>query len=422
MSNALAISAVTAVLQHYLSNVYSGLSALFGGNVALSSKAPDIVQTEIGNGAHLQNQVNVFLHQVTHNAGWRNVGLASVGADGKTQLNNPPLALDLHYLLTAYGSNDWQAEALLGHALLLLHQNPIVSRDDIRAALAALPLSDPGNPLSTALGLSGLADQIEMIKITPSTLGREEMAWLWTALKADYRPTFPFQVSVVLLQTEKSLSFAFPVLSRNIGVHPIQLAQILAVTPPKGQVAAAPGDTVTVTGEFLKGATQVQLVNQRLAIQTTVPAAAVTNTSLTFTVPVETALNPFPAGIYTLAILFTDAASNILQTTASLSLAVAPVLHIVPPPTVVKSVTETLVTILCNPKVQPSQTAYLSIGSFSAPAQRFEVATATLTFQFVPPLPNGSQLARLVVDESPGQIDVNWVANPPTFLGPKVTI
>ena len=101
MSNALAISAVTAVLQHYLSNVYSGLSALFGGNVALSSKAPDIVQTEIGNGAHLQNQVNVFLHQVTHNAGWRNVGLASVGADGKTQLNNPPLALDLYYLLTA---------------------------------------------------------------------------------------------------------------------------------------------------------------------------------------------------------------------------------------------------------------------------------------------------------------------------------
>ena len=46
------------------------------------------------------------------------------------------------------------------------------------------------NPLWNALASTGLADQIEMIKLTPSTLGREEMAWVWTALKADYRPTY----------------------------------------------------------------------------------------------------------------------------------------------------------------------------------------------------------------------------------------
>ena len=422
MSSALAISAVTAVLQHFLRNVYSGLSPIFGGNVVLSSKAPDIVQAEIGSGGTLQNQVNVFLHQVTHNVGWRNVGLASVGSDGATQLNNPPLALDLHYLLTAYGSQDWQAEALLGHALMLLHQNPIVARDDIRSALAALPISDPGNPLSSALGLSGLADQIEMIKISPSTLGREETAWLWTALKADYRPTFPFQVSVVLLQSEKRMAFAFPVLSRNIVVHPIQLAQLLAVTPPKAQVAAAPGDTVTVTGEFLKGATSVSLSNQRLAVQTTVPATSVAQTSLSFVVPVETVLHPFPAGIYALSVLFTDSAGKVLQTTAPLPLAVAPVLHVVPPPTVVKSATDTIVTILCNPAVQPSQIAFLSIGSTSAAAQQISVSTGSLTFRFAPPLANGSQLGRLTVDESPSQIDVNWLATPPAFLGPMVTI
>ena len=99
MSNALAISAVTAALQFYLGNVYSGLSTLFGGNVTVSSQAPDLVQNSLGNGSTLQNQVNLFLHQVTPNAAWRNVGMPSVGGDGKSQLQNPPLALDLHYCL-----------------------------------------------------------------------------------------------------------------------------------------------------------------------------------------------------------------------------------------------------------------------------------------------------------------------------------
>ena len=51
MSDALAISGVTAVLEYYLGNVYTGLSSIFGGNVTLSAKAPDLVQAEIGSGA-----------------------------------------------------------------------------------------------------------------------------------------------------------------------------------------------------------------------------------------------------------------------------------------------------------------------------------------------------------------------------------
>ena len=154
MSSALAISGVTAALQYYLGNVYSGLSSLFGGTVVVSSQAPDLVQNSLGDGSTLQNQVNLFLHQVTHNVGWRNVGLPSLAADGKTVLKNPPLALDLHYLLTAYGSSDWQAEALLGYALLMLHQNPVIARSQVSAALQALPTSNPSNPLSAELGAS----------------------------------------------------------------------------------------------------------------------------------------------------------------------------------------------------------------------------------------------------------------------------
>jgi len=420
MSSALAISAVSAVLQYYLNNVFTGLTALFGTHVSLSAKAPDLVQSEVGTGKTAKNQVNLFLHQVTFNPGWRNVDQPWLATDGKTQLKSPPLALDLHYLLTVYGSNDWQAEGLLGYALMMLHQNPVMTREDIRSAFSKLPANYPGNPLSTPVGSSGLADQIEMIKIIPSTLGREEMAWLWTALKADYRPTFPFQVSVVLMQPEPALSLAFPVLHRRIHAKPIVPAQILAVTPPNRQVSVAPGDTVTVTGEFLSGASQVSLTNARLAVATTVAAASVTSTSLQFVVPND-AVN-FPAGIYSLSVLFNNATGSTQQSTASLPLAVAPVIHLAPPPVVVQSATTTQITIICNPNVRPSQSASLALGGTSVSAQPFDVSTNTLVFVFSPALPTGLTLARLVVDGSPSVVNVNWNAHPPVFLGPMVTV
>jgi Pvc16 N-terminal domain len=237
MSNALAIAGVTSVLEYLLTNVYAGAGL---GSVSISALAPDLIQSGSASGSDTPLQVNLFLHQVTYNAAWRNVGQPSVAADGKTRLDNPPLALDLHYPLTAYGSEDCEAEALLGFAIQMMHETPVIPRSQITLGLTSLPGS---NPVSGLLGASGLADQIEMIKITPATLGREELAWLWTALKADYRPTFPFQVSVVLIGPQFAASTGLPVLSRNIAVQAGPTPQLLAVVPPTGQAAAAVGNT-----------------------------------------------------------------------------------------------------------------------------------------------------------------------------------
>ena len=150
-------------------------------------------------------------------------------------MGNPPLALDLHYLLTAYGSEDCEAEALLGFAIQFMHETPIIPRSQITLGLTSLPGS---NLVSGLLATSGLADQFEMIKITPATLGREELAWLWTALEADYRPTFPFQVSVVLIEPQFATSNGLPVLSRNITAQAGPTPQLIEAVPPTGQVAA----------------------------------------------------------------------------------------------------------------------------------------------------------------------------------------
>ena len=428
MSNALAISGVTAVLQYCLTQVYNSTSAL--PSVKVSAVAPDLF-ADSSTTDNSSLRVNVFMHQATFSSAWRNAGLPSLSADGVTRLKNPPLALDLHYLLTAYASEDTQAEALLGYAILMLFENPVLSRDVIRKALNSATVM---NPLGSAIATTGLADQIETIKITPATLGREEMAWIWTALKSDYRPTFPFQVSVVLIDPQLQTSFALPVLSRNIGAEAGSLAglaaglppRLLAVQPPVRQTASAPGDTVTVSGQNLSGASQVALLNQRLGLRyppfALVPAA-VTAASVSFPVP-EDPVN-LPAGMYSLWLILEDSGGSIVGATNILPLAIAPRILPFGAGAAVSNAAGTLVTLTCDPQVLPNQSVSLSLAGSMAgmavPAQPFTVQTATLTFQF-PALAAGSYVAQLRVDGVDSPIGVQWSPLPPTFSGPVFTV
>jgi hypothetical protein len=426
MSDALAISAVSFVLQYYLFNLYSTVSAEFGGNVQVSSLAPDMAQALVTGATSPQPRVNLFLHQVTFNPSWRNVGLPSLAADGATRLKNPPLALDLHYLLTAYGTVDWQAEALLGYALLMMHQNPVIARADITAAFNALPGGtilppyEPGNPVSSFLAASGLADQLEMIKITPATLGREEMAWLWTALKADYRPTFPFQVSVVLITPPVQTTFSFPVISVSLTAQPGPPAQLLQVAPPTGVAVPASGDTVTITGLSLAGATQVTLTNARLGIDHSVAPTSVTDTTVKFVVPPDTAANPMPAGTYELSLLLVDPNGN-QQRTGTIQLAVAPVIVTA---TATTTAANTTVNVTCSPNVTPAQSVSFILDSLSAPAQPIPLTTNSLNFQFTPPLIAGSShVMRLQVDGISSQVNlISPLPAAPPYFKPTVTV
>ena len=373
MSSALALAGVSAVLQFYLTNLYTPASALFGGTVVVSAKAPDLVQEAFTAGSP-ENQVNLFLHQVTHNVGWRNQDLPSIAADGRTRLSNPPLALDLHYLLTAYGSEDWQAEALLGFALLMLHENPVLTRNDISTAIAKLPINDPTNPLSTPLGTAGLADQIEMLKISPASLGREEMAWLWTALKADYRPTFPFQVSVVLIAPANPAVMPPPVLVRDIVVQASMVSPLPAITvilPAAGQPAATLNTTVTVQGNHLTGATGVVLSNSLRGINQTLVPTVLSDISMTFMPPDLGTPAELPAGIYDLSVQVPWMATA--TTTNSLPFAIAPEILAGAPTALAAG--NTTVTVPCRPFLQPGQQAFLIIGGQQAAADPFTVAT-----------------------------------------------
>ena len=183
-------------------------------------------------------------------SGWRNEGLPSRDASGRTRLSNPPLALNLHYLISAYGSADLHAEILLGYAMQLLHENPVLTRDAIRTALQPSP--DVGTtlpPALRALADSGLQDQVEQLSITPEFLSTEEMSKFWTATLAHYRPSAAYEVSVVLIQAEEPAPLPLPVLTRQIAVNPNLLPlvpNITAVVPAGSQPVVQLGTTVTL--------------------------------------------------------------------------------------------------------------------------------------------------------------------------------
>jgi uncharacterized protein DUF4255 len=258
MSSALAIASVTAVLRNLLDNgMVDDRVNVSVGSVTVSALAPDLIPLEQNAGSRL----NLFLYQVTPNQGWRNVGLPSRNGDGD-RLTNAPLALDLHYLLTAYAGHDLHAEILLGYGMQILHETPVLVRPAIRRALGAPGLvTDPESALPPeleALGASELAEQVEAIKITPQPMNTEEVSRLWAAFQSRYRPSTPYMASVVLIEARRSTRAPLPVRARQLYVVPFHepvIERVLAEdgSPPGPAVPILARHRLVIQGHRLRG-------------------------------------------------------------------------------------------------------------------------------------------------------------------------
>ena len=155
----------------------------FKRTLLLSPKRVNVSQTQD------PNQLNLFLYLALPNHGGSGFDLPTRDSAGN-RVRNTPLALDLYYLVTAYGSSNYFAEIILGHAMQALHENPILPRDTIRTKLQ--PGADPSNA-DEALATSGIAEQMEQIKVSPEKLSTEELSRLWSAIGAEYRPTAAYR-------------------------------------------------------------------------------------------------------------------------------------------------------------------------------------------------------------------------------------
>ena len=201
MSNALSIAAVTATIKNLLENGLVGDAiAASVGDVLVSAIPPDKIQV----GTDERAQINLFLYHVTQN---RNVDWISRTNDNdkvKPRSTNPPLALDLHYLLTAYGPKDFQSEILLGYAMQLLHSSPLIKFEVIENALKNAAQISTSNVFSQALAgvsVSDLALKIGQIKLSPEFLNMDDTSKIWSALQTNYRPSATYNASMVLIES-----------------------------------------------------------------------------------------------------------------------------------------------------------------------------------------------------------------------------
>lgn len=436
MSNALAIAGVSAVLKDLLDSglIDHQVTDALGAGVLVSSLAPDVVPIT-GDGA--VPRLNLFLHQVTPNAAWRNVELPSVNSSGRC-VRNPPLALDLHYLLTAYGIAELQAEVLLGYGMQLLHDNPVLSRAAIRTALNPSPVSGALLPsVYQALRSADLAEQVELLKITPTAMNQEEMSRLWSALTAHYRPSAAFQVSVVLIESQAPAISPLPVLTRGQRIAGSERDEGVFVTP--GLVPPYPtlesvrvvahqtpstlqaGDVATVRGHHLAGASRFLVLRNdafKLDHEIALPDGS-DDTTLDFTANLPASL---PAGLYRLELRVLRPGEAAPRTSNSLPVALAPAITF-PPVAMTRGAGNMLsLRIGCQPNVRVGQKVALLMDTREAPAQPFNTSTATLEFNFADAPPAGATpLLRLKVDGIES-ITVNRGARPPAFFNHRITL
>jgi hypothetical protein len=410
---------------------------MMGTQVKVSVQAPDRVVPANGPEA---SQINLFLHQVTPNTGWCNQGLPTRDPDGE-RVGNAPLALDLHYLLSAYSAADLHAEILLGYAMQLFHETPVLTRRAIRAALIPSPDIDPTLPSKLrALASAGLERQVEQIRISPQYLNTEEMSKLWTAMQSHFRPTAAYLVSVVLIEAARPLRTPLPVLSRG-PVDPasgrergVVVGPGLAppgptlerVVPAGGQPAARLGEPVELAGYQLGGSNRsVVLANDRFEIEEALPAVAPGGdaaTRIAFTIPAARAAD-FPAGVYRLSARLLQAGETEPRETNRLALTIVPQMSGLPLTVARDGAGTAHITIAFVPALRAGQRAALILGQHAFTPLPYTAPVTSLQFEIAHAVA-GDYLARLRIDGFDSPV-VDYATVPPDvpgFLDQRIVI
>jgi len=204
MSDHAAIAGVSATLQALL---YDRMERPGSDDVEVTVGPPRFPPKD--GGAELEKaRVNLFLYRVTEHAYLENQEIP--GRGGSSGYGQPPLSLNLHYLLTAYGNeqisrygstngfDEKVGHAVLGSAMRVLHDHRVVNESLVSVRPpSGVPLLDPG-----------LRGEREHIKVSLEPLSLEDITKVWTALSLRCRLSASYAVSVV--QIEGTLPRRFP--------------------------------------------------------------------------------------------------------------------------------------------------------------------------------------------------------------------
>lgn len=256
MSTSQAIAGVTIMLDFLITEgIYQELE---GGNLeAVTTKPLDTARSD-----DTTNQINIFLFQTLPNSAWRNMDIPKKVKPGET--GKPPLALNLYYLITGYekSEDELQGQILLGIAMRVLHDHPLIRPQDIDRAIKFLQ-----EPKKKILEQSDLKNQAERIAITPTTLSLEDLSRLWGTFHTGYRLSAAYEVSVVLIESKRPVKTPLPVLMigsedkgimAQTGLIP-PVPSLTAIKLPKNQYYFTVGNNLILVGNNLNSENPVEV-------------------------------------------------------------------------------------------------------------------------------------------------------------------
>ncbi|MDQ1012577.1 DUF4255 domain-containing protein [Streptomyces sp. NPDC002867] len=227
MSNALAVATVTQALALLIE---SNLGPEMDIAVKVETRKPP-------NEPPAEPTITVFLYQVTPNPSMRNADLPTRASDG-TLRKRAAAALDLHYLISAYGEEaELVGQRLIGCVVRTLHEIPVLPKDVIELA-AERPY----------LAGSDLAESPQKVRFSPIVMDIDETSKLWGMLhQTPYSLSVAYQASLVLLEGRERPTPAKPVEERTVKVLPFGAPGAPVppgpVEPPAPEDAASPEPT-----------------------------------------------------------------------------------------------------------------------------------------------------------------------------------
>ncbi|HEV2708104.1 MAG TPA: Pvc16 family protein [Pyrinomonadaceae bacterium] len=243
----LAIGAVTKAIAELLARKMNKPPLLGAVVPKVTTLPPDDDRVSVTDG------VNLFLYHVETNPFFNNMDWRGDKTNPQGS-KRPPVALSLHYLLTAYAKkgdstaqDDITAHQLLGNAMAILHEYPILN--DVH--------DSDFDANEDAQFAPELRNSFEKVKITQAPTTVEEFSKIWTGLSKAYRLSVVYDVSLVQIA---------PIAPTELPAPPVQEIGLLTTTRGAPLVESvtpatvAAGSTLVVKGHDLKTANSSTVV------------------------------------------------------------------------------------------------------------------------------------------------------------------
>jgi hypothetical protein len=190
-------------------------------------------------------RLNWFLYRLSPNTSFRNMEHPRNGS--RSSRGNPPLALSLQYLLTAFpatatnsGDQEQFAHAGLAAAMQALHANAIIGEGDPVLSPLAEPLVEP-------------------LRISLEPLDLEALTKLWTSTTEPLRLSVGYEVGLVVIDALEQHVSGPPVRTRRVAVVPSLGPRLIALDPARGSF----GDDILAEAHGLTAGAAFTLARER---------------------------------------------------------------------------------------------------------------------------------------------------------------